>query len=69
MARIEGNVQWFVDAKGYGFIRRDDGGKDVFVHHSSIDMNGYKTLKEGQRVSFEVVPGSKGLQASEVRVI
>jgi len=67
MERIEGTVAWFKDQ--FGFIRRDDGAKDVFVHHTAIDMDGYKTLKEGQRVSFEVVRGSKGLQAEEVRVI
>lgn len=65
--RIEGTVAWFKDQ--FGFIRRDDGSKDVFCHHSAIDMNGYKTLKEGQRVSFSVVRGSKGLQAEDVRVV
>jgi CspA family cold shock protein len=69
MARIEGTVQWFDSAKGYGFIRLSDGGKDIFVHHSAIDMDGYKTLEDGQNVSFDVVQGNKGLQASEVRVI
>lgn len=68
MERIEGTVKWFNNAKGFGFIGRDDGAKDVFVHHTAIDMDGYKTLKEEQRVTFEVVRGSKGLQAESVRV-
>jgi cold shock protein len=67
--RIEGTVRWFSNAKGFGFIGRDDGAKDVFVHHTAIDMEGYKTLSEGQKVSFAVVRGSKGLQAEGVRVI
>lgn len=67
MERIEGTVKWFKNT--HGFIGRDDGAKDVFVHHSAIDMDGYKTLKEGQRVTFEVVRGSKGLQAEGVRVV
>ena len=67
--RIEGTVKWFNAAKGYGFIGRDDGAKDVFVHHTAIEMDGYKELKDEQRVSFEVVRGSKGLQADAVRVL
>lgn len=67
MERIEGTVVWFKNQ--FGFIRRDDGAKDCFCHHTAIVADGYKTLKEGQRVSFAVIPGNKGLQASEVRVI
>ena len=61
----EGTVKWFSNEKGYGFIERDEG-DDVFVHHSAIVMDGYRTLREGQRVEFEVVQGDKGLQASNV---
>jgi len=61
----EGTVKWFSNEKGYGFIERE-GGDDVFVHFSAITMDGYKSLTEGQRVSFEVVQGDKGLQASNV---
>ena len=64
--RERGAVKWFNDAKGFGFITRE-GGADVFVHHSAIQGNGFKTLAEGQRVEFEVVQGQKGLQAKEVR--
>ncbi len=61
-----GTVKWFNDAKGYGFISPDDEGADLFVHHSAIDMNGFRTLKEGQRVKFQAVQGPKGLQADKV---
>ena len=64
--RIEGTVKWFSNEKGYGFIAPDQGGKDVFVHHTAIEMDGYKTLNEGQRVTFLVVPGNKGPQADSV---
>ncbi len=64
----EGTVKWFSNEKGYGFIQQD-GGDDVFVHFSEIQVDGYKSLAEGQRVEFEVVQGNKGLQASGVRVI
>jgi len=64
--RERGAVKWFNDSKGFGFIARE-GGSDVFVHHSAIQGNGFKTLAEGQRVEFEVVQGQKGLQAKEVR--
>ena len=62
----EGTVKWFSNEKGYGFIERA-GGDDVFVHHSAIQMDGYRTLSEGQRVSFEVVQGPKGAQAANVQ--
>jgi CspA family cold shock protein len=61
----KGKVKWFNDAKGYGFITGEDG-KDVFVHHSSITGEGFKTLKEGQDVEFEVTKGPKGDQATNV---
>lgn len=63
---VEGTVKWFNDAKGYGFIQQDDG-EDVFVHFSSIQSEGFKTLREGQRVSFDVIQTDKGLQASNVK--
>lgn len=65
MARLNGVVKWFNDAKGYGFISRD-GGPDVFVHYSAIHGGGFKSLAEGDRVEFEIVDGQKGPQASEV---
>ena len=61
-----GTVKWFNDAKGFGFITPDDGGEDLFAHFSAISMNGFKTLKEGQKVSFEVTQGPKGKQASNI---
>ena len=67
MARLNGTVKWFNDAKGYGFITRDDGQKDVFVHHSGIQMGGFRSLAEGDKVSFEIVQGEKGPQASDVQ--
>jgi len=63
--QARGRVKWFNDAKGYGFIECDDG-PDVFVHYSSITGEGYKTLKEGQEVSFSIVEGAKGPQAQNV---
>lgn len=63
--RFVGTVKWFNAAKGYGFIGRD-GGQDVFVHFSAINMGGYRTLKEGQKVEFSIEQGPKGLQAANV---
>ena len=63
-----GRVKWFNNSKGYGFIELE-GGKDVFVHFSAIQGNGYRTLEEGQKVEFEVGPGKKGEEARDVRVI
>jgi len=63
--RVRGKVKWFSDAKGYGFISQVDG-PDVFVHHSNIEGEGFKTLEEGQEVEFELVQGKKGLQAQNV---
>lgn len=62
-----GTVKWFNDSKGYGFITPDDGGEDLFAHFSAIQMNGFKTLKEGQKVQFDVVAGPKGKQASNIQ--
>ena len=62
-----GTVKWFNDAKGYGFITPEDGGKDLFVHFSAIQGGGFKTLKENDKVQFDVVQGPKGAQATNVR--
>ena len=62
-----GTVKWFNDAKGFGFITPDEGGEDLFAHFSSVQTQGFKTLKEGQTVSFDVVQGPKGKQASNIR--
>ncbi len=64
----EGTVKWFDAAKGYGFIEREDG-DDVFAHFSEIDQEGFKTLEENQRVSFDIVESPKGLQATNIKVI
>ena len=63
----EGVVKWFSDEKGYGFITPDDGGEDYFVHHSNIQMDGFRRLEEGQRVSFDPAQGRKGPEATNVR--
>jgi len=65
---LTGKVKWFNAEKGYGFITRDDGDKDVFVHFSAITGSGFKSLKEGDLVEFEVVQGDKGPQAKDVQV-
>lgn len=64
-----GQVKWFNNAKGFGFILPDDGGDDLFAHYSAIGMEGYKTLKAGQLVSFEVVEGPKGLHADNIMAL
>ncbi len=61
-----GSVKWFNEAKGFGFISQDDGGKDVFVHFSAIQGSGFKTLAEGQKVAFDIQDGPKGPQAANV---
>ena len=64
-----GIVKWFNDAKGFGFITPDEGGEDLFAHFSAIQSNGFKSLQENQRVSFEVTSGPKGKQASNIQPI
>lgn len=64
-----GTVKWFNESKGFGFITPEDGGKDLFAHFSQIQSAGFKTLQEGQRVEFVVAPGTKGPQATQIRVI
>lgn len=63
----KGTVKWFNDAKGYGFITPDDGGEDLFAHFSAIKMDGFKTLKQGQRVTFDLKEGEKGKQADNIK--
>ncbi len=67
--RVTGTVKWFNAEKGYGFITPENGAKDLFVHFSAIQADGYKTLTEGQKVEYEATQGQKGPQASNVRVI
>ena len=64
-----GTVKWFNDAKGFGFITPEGGGPDLFAHHSEIQGTGFKSLKEGQKVTFKAVQGQKGMQADEVQVV
>jgi len=64
--KVTGTVKWFNDAKGFGFVTPDDGGEDLFAHFSAIEMNGFKTLKEGQKVAFQVTQGPKGKQATNI---
>ncbi len=66
-AMATGTVKWFNDAKGFGFITQDDGGDDVFCHHTAIQAEGFRSLAEGQKVTFDVTRGPKGLQAANVR--
>jgi cold shock protein len=65
----QGTVAWSSDEKGYGFITPDEGDKDIFVHHSGIAGNGFKTLEEGARVSYEATQGKKGMQAENVSAV
>jgi len=69
MTTQTGTVKWFNQDKGFGFIAPDDGGKDLFAHYSQIQGNGFKTLTENQRVSFEATQGQKGPQASNIRAV
>lgn len=64
-----GTVKWFNNAKGYGFILSENGGEDLFVHYSSIRMDGYKTLKAGQKVNYDLLPGPKGLHATNITTL
>jgi CspA family cold shock protein len=64
-----GTVKWFNDSKGFGFITPEGGGEDLFAHFSAIQGSGFKTLKEGQRVTYEAVKGPKGMQASNIRAV
>ena len=66
MSQFQGTVRWFNNVKGYGFLGRDSGEPDVFVHYSAIQLDGYKALKEGDSVSFDIVTGPKGPQADTV---
>ena len=64
-----GTVKWFNDSKGFGFITPDDGSKDLFAHHTGIEMDGYKSLKEAQKVSFDTVDSAKGPRATNIRAV
>ncbi len=63
-----GTVKWFNNAKGYGFIRPEQGGEDIFAHYSTITMDGYRSLKAGQEVTFEMIEGDKGLHATQIKM-
>ena len=64
-----GSVKWFSEQKGYGFITPDDGGKDLFIHHSNIEMEGFRNLNDGQNVEYEAGEGKKGPEATKVRSV
>jgi CspA family cold shock protein len=64
---LQGTVKWFNDSKGFGFIAQDAGGEDVFVHHSAIQTDGYRSLQEGQKVTYELTKEAKGFRAANVR--
>ena len=66
---VNGKVKWFNDSKGYGFITPDDESRDLFVHHSDIQMDGFRTIREGQAVVFEVEEGPKGPAAKSVKIV
>jgi CspA family cold shock protein len=66
MDMAQGTVKWFSDEKGYGFISPEDGGEDLFVHHSGIEGTGFKSLEEGQKVTYEATQGRRGMQAEQV---
>ncbi|QXH80916.1 cold-shock protein [Pseudomonas salmasensis] len=66
---VTGTVKWFNAEKGFGFIKRDDGSADIFAHFSQIQSDGFKSLDEGQKVEFEVLPGTKGPQAVNIRAV
>ncbi len=66
---VQGTVKWFNAEKGFGFITPDGGGPDVFVHHSAIQVSGYRSLDENQRVTFEITQGAKGPQAEQVQPV
>ena len=68
MGQYKGVIKWFNNAKGYGFVGREDG-PDLFVHYTAIQQDGYKTLREGDRIEFDVVEGTKGPQADQVTVV
>ena len=66
---MKGTVKWFNDSKGFGFIEQEGSGEDVFVHHSAIEANGYRSLEEGQKVDFEITKEAKGLRAANVTIV